>query len=86
MSLPLQKFTKIEVQNSNLNQVINCTTSCINVAVGGNDFFKNRSLVPCCTSSIKDTTLISRFKLLIGIEHLTRGSGFDSQADQTNNY
>ena len=35
MSLPLQKLTKIEVQNGNLNQVINCTTSCINVAVGG---------------------------------------------------
>ena len=53
MSLPLKKFTKIQVQNSNLNQVINCTTSCINVAVrggggGGHGCFTNRSLgTPC---------------------------------------
>ena len=45
MSLPLQKFTKIKVQNSNLNHLINCTTSCISAAVGGHDCLTNRSLV-----------------------------------------
>ena len=51
MYLTLQKFTKIEVQNSHLNQVINCTTSSINVAVVGHDCFINRSLLNFSSAS-----------------------------------